>query len=59
MNTLQKNALYFLRFNGCYYQARYVCDTMLGYCFKSGRDTIYCGELRLSEENPVLWKVKK
>lgn len=56
---MKKDAFYYLRFNGCLYLVQYKCNTILGHCFKSGNDTIYAGETRLTAENPVLWKVKK
>lgn len=55
---LQKNAFYYLQFNGRYYLVQYKCETIFGFYFSSSNDSIYVGPNRLNAENPVLWKVK-
>lgn len=56
---LQKDASYYLQFNGRYYLVQYKCETIFGYYFSSDNDSIFVGPLRLNAENPVLWKVKQ
>lgn len=61
MIMLQKNSLYYLRFNDRLYFLQYKGETRFGHCFKSthDNDTVYVGKSLLSRLNTVLWKVKK
>lgn len=55
MNTLQKDGLYHLLFNGRLYFLQYKGETRFGHCFKSCNDTVYVGGNLLSALKVVLW----